>query len=234
MPEFINGQEQVINTSQDIYDAFNNLIFSDDLKVLGKFVSKIQLYNMVRDIPGDIVECGVFKGSGILSWLKIKEILHPNAFKKVIGFDYFDTASLIKSLKGDDQYKMAKLFSTRNFEHGLDFEELLTNKIFNCGFDRSEFELVKGDITKTASDFVEARPGFKISLLYMDLDLEEPTYYALASLWHQVSRGGIVVFDEYAYHQWSESIGVDRFFQDLNITVKSLDFNAPTAYVIKP
>jgi len=102
------------------------------------------------------------------------------------------------------------------------------------GFDLSEFELIAGDIKDTAFDFVSQRPGFKISLLYLDLDLNIPTYNALFNLWDRVSRGGIVVFDEYAYHQWSETSGADRFFEDKKITIKSLDFSAPTAYIIKP
>ena len=74
MEQFINGKEQIINTPQTVYDSFNDLIFSDDTKVLGKFISKVKLLEQVKQIPGDIVECGVFKGSGILSWLKIKQV----------------------------------------------------------------------------------------------------------------------------------------------------------------
>lgn len=234
MTEFINNEEQIINTPQEIYDSFNNLIFSEDTKVLGKFISKVDLLNIVKDVPGDIVECGVFKGSGILSWLKIKKVLHPNSFKKVIGFDFFNTKDLLKSLEGDDLYKMNKLFNNRNFEHTIDFKKILEEKIINCGFDSSSFELVMGDVNQTSFDFVSKRPGFKISILYLDLDIKIPTYNVLCAMWERVSRGGIVVFDEYGYHQWSESLGVDKFFEDKNIQVKTLNYQAPTAYVIKP
>lgn len=233
MSEFENNVEQVINTSQELYDSFNNLMFSNDTKVLGKFVAKVNLFNMVKDVPGDIVECGVFKGSGILGWLKIKKILDPNSFKKVIGFDFFDTDSLINSLDGDDKYKMGKLFKTRSFKHENNFKDMLHNKILDCGFSSGDFELIEGDVMNSTYDFVSKRPGAKISLLYIDLDLEKPTYAVLSALWDRVSKGGIVVFDEYAYHQWSESIGVDKFFVDKDVRIKNLNFNAPTAYIIK-
>jgi hypothetical protein len=97
-----------------------------------------------------------------------------------------------------------------------------------------EYELVSGDISKTVVEYADTRPGAKISLLYLDLDLEVPTYDALMSLWDRVSSGGIVVFDEYAYHNWSESIGVDKFFENKNIKIQSLNFFAPSAYVVKP
>ena len=43
-----------------------------------------------------------------------------------------------------------------------------------------------------------SRPGFRISLLHMDLDVEEPTLKALEALWPKVCKGGVVIFDEYA------------------------------------
>lgn len=231
--EFANSEKAQINTSQALYDAFNSFIFSSDTKVLGKLVARTLLAEKTRDIPGDIVECGVFKGSGVLSWLKLKRLLFPNAMKKVVGFDFFDTDSLVKSLSGNDQMRMKELFDDRNFKHDSGAEQWVKNQIESAGFTEADYELVKGDIAMSAREFVDKRPGFKISLLYLDLDLGDPTLEALKGLWKRVSRGGLVVFDEYAYYQWSEAQGVDKFFADKNVKIKVLDFNAPTAYVIK-
>jgi hypothetical protein len=52
---------ELIPTEQNLYDAFNGFIISDDLKVFGKLLARSLLFNQVREIPGDIVECGVFK-----------------------------------------------------------------------------------------------------------------------------------------------------------------------------
>ena len=71
-------------------------------------------------------------------------------------------------------------------------------------------------------------------LVIFDLDLEVPTYDTLAALWDRVSSNGMVVFDEYAFHNWSESVGVDRFFADKKVKIESLNFVAPSAYVVKP
>jgi hypothetical protein len=232
-PEFNNSLQFEVSTHQSIYDAFNSFIFSADTKLVGKFIARVLLFQQIQDIPGDIVECGVFKGSGMLSWLKIKKTLTPNAFKKVIGFDYFDTNALLHSLSGNDQTRMKDLFEDRNYEHDAAAEQLLHEKITSAGFSASDYELVKGNISETAPAFVAQRPGFRISLLYIDLDIEVPTYDALTAFWDKVSVGGLVVFDEYAYHQWSEAEGVDRFFQDKNVQVKSLDYPCPTAYVVK-
>ena len=80
---------------------------------------------------------------------------------------------------------------------------------------------------------MDKNPGFKISVLYMDLDLADATYDALTALWPRVSKGGLVIFDEYAYHEWSESQGVDRFFKDLDVQLTVLHTECPTAYIRK-
>ena len=221
-------------TSQAIFDNFNSFILSEDRRVFNKLVARTLIYNQVKNIPGDIVECGVFKGTGLYTFLKLKNTFNPNSSKKVIGFDFFDTDSLIMSIEeGIDKEAMEALFEGRNFKHDESSVDMLYNQLVSHGFQKSEFELVQGDISITSKDFSKNNPGFKISLLYMDLDLEQPTYDTLNNLWDNVTKGGIIVFDEYGYHKWSESRGVDKFIEEKNLQIRSLDYSCPTAYIIK-
>ena len=48
-----------------------------------------------------------------------------------------------------------------------------------------------------------------------------------------MTKGGLIVFDEYGYHKWSESKGVDRFIKDKNLEIKCLNYLCPTAYIKK-
>ena len=224
---------EIISQSQDLYDSFNNFILSSDTKVFGKLLARSLLFDKVKDIPGDIVECGVFKGTGIMTFLKIKKYLAPNSGKKVIGFDFFDTDSLLESLSDQDQEAMEVLFKDRGFSHSDSFCEYLKNLISESGFQNHEYDLVKGNVSETSHEYVSSRPGMKISLLYLDLDVAEPTYDVLCSMWDRVSKGGIVVFDEYAFHEWSESKGVDKFFLDKEVEIRSLNYICPSAYIVK-
>lgn len=224
---------EIINIEQKIYDSFNNFILSNDTKIFGKLLARTLLMNKIKDIPGDIVECGVFKGTGIFTFLKLKKYLLPNSGKKIIGFDFFDSETLLSSLENQDKEAMSILFKDRSFKHEKSFYENLNTNINLAGFEEHEYDLIKGDVSKTMPEYFKDRPGLRISMLYLDLDLEEPTYEVLNNAWDRISKGGIVVFDEYAYHTWSESNGVDKFFKDKDIKIKSLNFIAPTAYVIK-
>jgi len=231
--EFKNNEKEVIGTSQSIYDSFNSFIFSEDTRVLSKLVARTLLLEKTKNVPGDIVECGVFKGSGVLSWLKLKKIICPRAFKKVVGFDMFDDEELVKSLNGLDKEVMETLFASRDFKHDEKALKKLISQIEQAGFAESDYELIKGDVSNTSYDYISKRPGARISLLYIDIDLEIPTYNILSAFWDKIPAGGIVVFDEYANHQWSESNGVDKFIKEKKIKVKTLDYFAPTAYIEK-
>lgn len=224
---------EIQNNTQELYDSFNSFMMSPDKKVFNKLVARTLLCNIVKDVPGDIVECGVFKGTGLYTFLKLKNVLNANSLKKVIGFDFFNTHDLLSSIEGQDKEAMSTLFKGRDFDHSKTFREQFENNLISNGFSKDDFILVEGDISGTSRNFVEENPGFKISLLYMDLDLAKPTYETLCHLWDRVSKGGIVVFDEYAHHKWSESLGVDRFIEERNLEIKNLDYFCPTAYIKK-
>ena len=98
-----------------------------------------------------------------------------------------------------------------------------------------KYILVRGDVEDTLPKFLEDNPGFRISLLYIDVDLSRPTYYSLRYLWDRILPGGIILFDEYEYHKFSESVGVERFLKERGLAFNLISTNwmAPTAYIVK-
>ena len=220
------------SSNQSIYDAYNSLLFSEDKAILFKMIKRIELFSLVKDLHGDIVECGVFKGAGLALWLKLLNMYSPHDTRKVIGFDFFDPSFVDTLLNPIDREMMGKVFSRIDKHTDYSLELHTVNKKLNA-IAPNKFELVKGDIVTTSKTYIESRPGFRISLLYMDLDTDEPTYNTLCNLWDRVVTGGVVVFDEYAYHVWSESNAVDRFIKEYNVTLHKTNVQSPTAYVIK-
>ena len=121
---------EIVDTSQNLYDFFNGFILSPDTKVFGKLLARTLLVDQVKDLPGDIVECGVFKGTGMLTFLKIKRFLCANSGKKVIGFDFFNSEKLVESLSGIDKEAMGTLFDKRNYKHEDNQVQLDLDHIF--------------------------------------------------------------------------------------------------------
>jgi hypothetical protein len=221
--------------SDDSYRSFNEFIFSNDIKLIGKLLHRYDFFKMTRDLPGDIVEIGVFKGSGIATFSKFVDIYCPRSNKKILGFDIFDDSSKEDILNKDcsfDKEMMNVVYSK------VDKSELsitsVENRLTNMNIDK-KYMLIRGDVEDTLPKFIKENPGFRASLIYIDVDLERPTYNALLHLWDRLLPGGIIVFDEYEYHKFSESNGVEKFLREKNIAynLKSTNWMAPTAYIIK-
>ena len=71
-------------------------------------------------------------------------------------------------------------------------------------------------------------------MLNLDLDTYEGTKHALQNFFPLVSKGGVVIFDEYGSRGWGESEAIDEFFKDTKYKIKKTAFGyKPTAYLIK-
>jgi hypothetical protein len=233
--DITNGNQDNL-PSKGNYDNFNNFIFSDDIKLMGKLLHRFDFFLKTKDLPGDIVEIGVFKGSGVVSFSKFIKIFSPNSNKKVIGFDIFDSDDANIILNKDnviDKETMNVVYDRVN-KNDLKIDSVISN-IKKSNILDDKYSLIKGDVEDTLPQFLIDNPGFRISLLYIDVDIERPTYNSLKYLWDRILPGGYILFDEYEYHKFSESCGVEKFLKEKNINycVKSTDWIAPTAYIKK-
>lgn len=206
-----------------IYDEFLEKTSVDRLQ---KILARYELMKMVSEVPGDIVECGVFKGSGIYTLAKIAKLLTPNTGRKIIGFDFFDATRSAKFKRKEDK-KILDLHE-RKF---ADKERILANLkemgLFNV-------ELIVGNVAKTTKKYAETNLGFRIALLYLDVDNYEGTLAILKNLYPLVSPGGIVVFDEYGVRGHGESDAAHDYFKGAKQKLRSLTIaNTPPAYLIK-
>jgi len=225
------------------WDLYNGFFLNDDVERLRKFLVREHFFKMSLELPGDIVEIGVFKGTGIAQLLKLREIFIPASNKKVIGFDLFSESNNYKETLKDNDDKLDKYYTNSGvaMEEGISRDDIsylidkmkLTNT--RMGFNTDIYQLIEGDVEKTIPDYLENNPGFRISYLYLDLDIDKPTYISLNLLYDRIVRGGIIVFDEYACEKWTESNAVDRFLKEHpNLNIKTLLWGrTPTAYIIK-
>lgn len=203
-----------------------------------KLLTHIEIFKHIIDIPGFVVECGVFKGVSLLTFLKLIEVYCPgDTLKKVIGFDTFQGFPSLSKNDGSPNEKWGKVTGGWDSKDFLPFLEsiiqLTQEDSLIPRFKR--VELVKGDACKTIPKYVKDNPGLRISLLHLDMDIYEPTLAALENLYPLVVSGGIVLLDEYAMDGFpGESKAFDEYFKGKRPVLKKFPFiSTPGGYFIK-
>ena len=216
------------NNNKLIWDSYNSLLLSADVNRVRKLLVRYELFKKSLKVPGDIIECGVFKGVGLMYWLKLLKIFANGEDKRVIGFDTFSKFS--SQLKAYEKSSAKKYIKESEFK-GVDHKKLLST-IEQNGFDNCV--LVKGEINNTIGNFLTKNKGLRVSLLNIDFDTYAGTKTVLEKLYSRVSRGGVIILDEYGKSGWGESDAVDGFFKRKKVKIRSVrNSGQPTAYIIK-
>lgn len=211
-----------------LWESYNNLLLSDDTDRVKKLLARYEIFKKAIKVPGDIVECGVFKGAGFFYWLKLIKLFVPEEPRRVIGFDTFESFS--DSLL-DYEKESAKLFVDEALFDGIDPNEIL-KKANAAGFTNSE--LIAGDVLNSIPKYKKENKGFRICLLHLDLDTYLGTKAALENFYDLVTPGGIILLDEYGKRGWGESDAVDEFFADKKKNILSVKISyQPTSFIIK-
>ncbi len=203
-----------------------------------KLLSHMEIFQHVRDIPGSVVECGVFKGASLLTFSKMLDIYCPgDTLKKVIGFDTFCGFPELSPQDGQENERFGVMKGGWN---AGDVLPLLEQTIQLAQEDSmiprfKRVELVKGDACKTIPEYVKANPGLRISLLHLDMDIYAPTLAALEHLYPLVVSGGVVLLDEYAMAGFpGESAAFDAYFKGRRPRLRKFPFiSTPGGYFIK-
>lgn len=213
---------------QELWNSYNNLLLSSDTDRIKKLLARYEVFKKAMKVPGDIVECGVFKGSGFMYWLKLIKLFASQEQRMVIGFDTFKSFS--DSLL-DYEKKSAQSFVNEAFFEGVDPKEIIDNAK-SGGFLNSE--LIAGDVLETIPKYKKDNPGFRISLLHLDLDTYQGTKIVLENFYDLVTPGGIILLDEYGKRGWGESDAVDEFFKNKNKTIHAIENSyQPTSFIEK-
>lgn len=209
---------------------------------LPRFLAHYELFKMVADLPGSILDLGVFRGASLFTWAKLLETFCPaDRTRKVYGFDHFRGLDAFTEADGGKADRTGAVGPDAarwqaDAEHARALVELHNDDGMIAGVER--VRLVEGDVLDTLPRFVAENPGLRISLLHLDMDVHAPTKAALDLLWPLVVEGGVVVMDEYALPPWEgETKAVDDFLRTLPggaPTVRKFPFSAmPGGYVVK-
>jgi hypothetical protein len=216
----------------DKLDAFTKFV---SRRTLAKFLVRYEIFKKIIEVNGSIIECGVMNGAGLFTYAHLSSMFEPvNHTRRVIGFDTFEG---FPSVHEND---LSTGISSHLESGGLagssveDLERAIA--LFDSNRTLShipKIELVKGDITKTAPEYLANNPHLVVALLYLDLDLYEPTKAALQTFLPRMPKGAIVVFDELNTQTFpGETLAVDEILGIRNVKIERLPLDPYVSYCI--
>ena len=170
-------------------------------------------YAVENNIPGDFVECGVWRGGhGILA-KKIFERMGSN--KKVWMYDTFEGMAEPTEFDVNARTKemaTVKYYQTKTDTH-VDWCYASLEDVKKCvqlaGININAVTFIKGDVCETLTD-PSNRPT-QISVLRLDTDWYQSTKTELHWLYPVLSNNGVLIIDDYGHWQGSRK-AVDEYF----------------------
>lgn len=170
---------------------------------LVKLLALDELYRRVVDLPGSIMEFGVWWGQNLVVYENLRAIHEPfNKQRRIVGFDTFTGYAGF-----GDRDKQGEIFNDGTYSTSADHQQYLSNLlevhegINVLGHMRGCHELVAGDITSTAPAYFERHPETLVAMAYLDVGLYEPTRAALQAIKPHLVPGSILVLDELTFRE---------------------------------
>ena len=219
------------------------------------------LWNKIADLPGDVVEAGVFQGKSLLAAGYVLNQVAPD--KTLFGYDTFsgfppvsvpeDDLSRFDDLASEGrispdyltrvQKNLAHLRYLKNIEK-LDFSTVSSSGSFEETSKESieslanymglsNISLIAGPFEETMTDTASGPDTIAAAIL--DCDLYGSYLTSLAYIWPRLSPGGIIYLDEYYSLKFPGArIAVDEFFEGTNAKLEGVtdEFNGFERWIV--
>lgn len=191
-----------------------------------RFLALYEIFKLSLPVMGSIIECGVNQGFGLFSWLHFSSILEPNNLtRRIYGFDTFAGFPTVSVKDKSRAYSPKKgHLAADSYQELSTLIQVHDDNRFLGHVDKAH--LIKGDIKKTAPLFLKEHQHLVVSLLFLDLDLFEPTKAALQAFVPRMPKGAIIAFDELNNPIWpGETLAMLEHFRGKPLALKRLDFD---------
>lgn len=219
-----------------IQKAFNSLGFdiiristsysAEELSVIGKvkaytatsparIVALIDAvgYVTANQIPGAIVECGVWRGGSTMAALLTFMNLSDTS-REVFLFDTFEgmSAPTAKDVMFDGTSAESLLENSDRKEEEANYwcyagVESVRQNVLKTGYPAAKLHFVKGKVEDTLP---AGAPG-QIALLRLDTDWYESTKHEMEHLYPRLANNGVLIIDDYGHWKGARQ-AVDEYF----------------------
>jgi hypothetical protein len=170
-------------------------------------------YAVDRDVPGDFVECGVWRGGSVM--LMALALLELERSDRTIWL--FDTFTGMTPPSPEDIQEMSGRAATEILAErersaddpfwGVASRAHVEENLHATGYPMSRFRVVEGDVMTT----IPLETPVRIALLRLDTDWYATTRHEMEQLYPRLSPGGVLIIDDYGYWRGARK-AVDEYF----------------------
>lgn len=172
-------------------------------------------YCVERDVPGDFAECGVWRGGSVMAMILTLQSLGIDD-REIHLFDTFsgmtrpteeDTSALapapLEEWESTGGHLYGEIFDERSGIHGV------RSTLEATDYPANRLHLVEGQVEETIPGLAPER----LALLRLDTDWYESTRHELAHLYPRLSKGGVLIIDDYGHWRGCKK-AVDEYFSE--------------------
>ena len=123
----------------------NSFYLSCDITRIGKILAHYELFKMVREVPGAIVECGVFKGASLARFAAFRDLFGNPFSKRLVAISYI-FGQFPETDFGPDK-KPRKRFVEAAGDQSISVDQMM--QVLNHKRCERFVELVAGDVRET-------------------------------------------------------------------------------------
>jgi O-methyltransferase len=172
-------------------------------------------YTVENRIPGDLVECGVWRGG---SMKLVAHVLHSlgDTNRTLFLYDTFEgmtepDPAVDIDFSGNEAVSDWREVQRRGVKWAYAPVEEVQQIIASSGYPMEKVKLVKGRVEETIPGTIPA----SIALLRLDTDWYSSTKHEMEHLYPKLSPQGILILDDYGHYQGARR-GVDEYLSKLN------------------
>jgi len=180
---------------------------------------KAMLYIVQNDVPGDIVECGVWRGGSSMLSARVLASMGETK-RKIFLYDTFEGMArptekdkTFFNLKAINKWEKLIREKNKNKWKYVPLDEVKRN-MYSTGYPKENISFIKGKVEDTLP---ENNPG-RIALLHLDTDWFESTNHELVNLYPLLSNLGVIIIDDYG--TWlGQREAVDKYIKKNNLKI---------------
>ncbi|MBU2259633.1 TylF/MycF family methyltransferase [Patescibacteria group bacterium] len=205
----------------EIFESCKNFTMTSKERMYALYKATRQVIEC--SVPGDFVECGVWKGGSAM--IIAYSLIGLNATdRKIYLYDTFEGMTEPKECDFR-AWDNTRAWNEWNDKQKLNYNDWcyapmneVKSNMTSTGYPEENIIYVKGKVEET----IPKRAPAEIAILRLDTDWYESTMHELIHLYPLLSKNGVLIIDDYGYWAGSKK-ATDEYFSNFKIVFNRID-----------